>query len=91
MKPTLLILPDGTPVEFPSKYLKYGNHCYHAITSDNQLIQVDFSKNMAKIARLIHTDIYLNLLKDSIPITGAEFENAIEKVFTELYGQAVQL
>lgn len=87
---TILILPDGTPVEFPSKYLKYGNSCYFAITPENHLVQVDTTKETMSISLKIFTDIYLDLLKESVPVTGAEFENMIERTFQSLYGSAIQ-
>lgn len=77
-------LPNQSVVELPSKYLKYSSFCFFCITSENQIINVDMSELNLSVSIKVHTDIYLELLQDSKPITGAEFEYALDYVLREM-------
>lgn len=79
-----LKMPDGSIVELPSKYLKFSKTCYYCITSENQIIGIDTSPLSLGVSIRINVDIYLELLQDSEPITGAEFENVLDKTFRAL-------
>lgn len=79
-----LKLLDNSTVELPSKYLKYSKNCFFCITSENQIINVDISEPNLSVSIKVHMDIYLELLQDSEPITGAEFEYALDYVLREM-------
>lgn len=87
--PIQIVLPNGTNVELPSKYLKYSQNTYFCVTAENEVIMVDNSEESRSISKKRYPDIYLPLLLISEPISGAEFENSIEKTFNILYGKAV--
>lgn len=73
-----LILQDQSVVELPGKYLRYGTHCYYCVTTEHELIMIDTSPLSLGVSVKIHTDIYVELLKKSVPISGAEFEHVLD-------------
>lgn len=72
-------MPDGSIVELASKYLKYTKTCYFCISSQNEIINIDTSPLSLGVSIRINVHIFLDLLQDSEPITGAEFENVLDK------------
>lgn len=66
------------------KYLKYSNTCYFCVTTDDELIMIDTSPLSLGVSVIVHIDIYAELLKNSIAISGAEFEHVLDTTYKSI-------